>query len=277
MTIPSVSWAKAIQAVHSGRVLVITGAGISAESGIPTFRGADGYWTVGSERYTPQEIAMSSTLEHQPEVLWDWYLHRLKSYVDKAEPNAAHYALADLYMAMDEDRFLCVTQNIDEFHIRAGIPSSRCIEIHGNGRLMRCLNECWLQNNHGVPKFTEIPEDATFPDSLTCSDCGSLMRPHVLLFDERYSQELYRSVEAQDFVDDPSGVGLVLTIGCSGVVPLAQILANAAVRQDAVVIDVNPEENPLAVLAQQQGLWLQGTATEMVPHLVAFLTAGYNR
>lgn len=268
--VPRRAWGRAVRAVREGRVLVITGAGVSAESGIPTFRGADGYWTHGSQHYTPQQIATSVTLENQIDVLWAWYLSRLKAHVDSAEPNPGHYALADLCLAMDDERFLCVTQNIDEFHVRAGVPVERCVEIHGNGRLMRCSDECWLRNNAEVPKLTEIPKDARFPDDLTCPDCGSITRPHVLLFDEVYSQELYRSVEAHEFAQTAD---LVITAGCSGGVPIAQILANYAVMRDAVVIDVNPEESPLSELARQQGAWLQGRSGVVLPRLVEFLTA----
>lgn len=269
-SIPSPQWGRALRAVREGKVLVITGAGISAESGIPTFRGSEGHWTVGSERYTPQEIATSQTLEHAPSLLWDWYLSRLKKHVDVAEPNPGHYALADLYLAMDDERFLCVTQNVDGLHVRAGVPRGRCVEIHGNGRVMRCSDECWLRNNGEVPKFTDIPEDAKFPDDLTCPDCGSLTRPHILLFDEVYSQELYRSTEAHLAAQDAD---LVITVGCSGGVPIAQLLANYAVMRDAVVIDVNPDEGPLAKLARQQGVSLRGRAGVVLPKLVEFLTS----
>jgi NAD-dependent SIR2 family protein deacetylase len=95
------------------------------------------------------------------------------------------------------------------------------------------------------------------------------MRPHVLLFDEAYSQELYRSTEAHDFAQEAD---LVITVGCSAVVPVAQILANYAVVNDAVVIDVNPGDGPLADLAKQQGVRLQGRAGVVMPKLVDFLT-----
>jgi NAD-dependent deacetylase len=288
--IPSRRWARAVRAVREGKVLVITGAGISAESGIPTFRGSDGYWTVGSERFTPQEMATSTMLENRADVLWDWYLSRLKNHMDSAKPNAGHHAVADLCLAMENERrsvekwgldwFLCVTQNIDDLHWRAGLPHLQCLQIHGKGHYMRCSNDCWLRASPGEgvvvrkaqkrPKFVEIPKDARFPEDLTCPDCGYLMRPHVLLFDEVYSQELYRSVEAHEFAQEAD---LVITVGCSGGVPIAQILANYAVVRDAVVIDVNPDDGPLANLARQQGAWLRGRAGIVLPKLVEFLTA----
>jgi len=269
--IPDKMWVKARQAVETGKVLVITGAGISAESGIPTFRGSDGYWTVGSERYTPQQIATSATMESQIDVLWDWYLHRLKNHVDSAQPNPGHEAIAALAdRIMSPERFLCVTQNIDELHVRAGLSHLQCVEIHGNGRYMRCSDECWLRNNNEMPKFTEIPKDAKFPEDLTCPDCGFMMRPHILLFDEMYSQELYRSDEAQIFAEEAD---LVITVGCSGGVPVAQILANYAVMRDAIVIDVNPDPGPLSNLAEQTGIWLRGRSGIVVPKLVDFLTS----
>lgn len=267
--IPSMRWVKAKQAVENGRVLVITGAGVSAESGIPTFRGSDGYWTVGSENYTPQEIATTAFLENRIDVLWDWYLHRLKTHVDAAKPNAGHYALADLDTYMfrrTAGEFLLVTQNVDGFHTEAG--NQDVIEIHGNGRLMRCSDHCWLRNNKEVPKFVEIPKNAQFPEDLTCPDCGYMMRPHILLFDEAYDQDLYRSEEAHEYAQTAD---LVITVGCSGGVPIAQILANYAVMRDATVIDVNPEASPLSNLAQQQGVWLCGPSGIVLPALVDFL------
>jgi NAD-dependent deacetylase len=271
-SIPGDFWGRAKRAVTDGKVLVITGAGMSAESGIPTFRGSDGYWTVGSERYTPQQIATSVTMENQIDVLWDWYLHRLKNHVDAAEPNPGHYALADLdtyIFRRTAAQFLLVTQNIDRLHLEAGNIEETTIEIHGNGTMMRCSDECWLRNNKEVPKYTEIPKDAKFPEDLTCPDCGYMMRPHVLLFDESYSQELYRSEEAHQFAQEAD---LVISVGCSGGVPIAQILANYAVMRDSIVIDVNPEPGPLSTLAEQQGIWLRGKSGILLPKLVDFLT-----
>jgi len=268
--IPDLVWARAHKAVHLGNVLVITGAGVSAESGIPTFRSVDGTGLYDADDWNPVEFLRSSTVEHQIDKLWEYYLDRFAGAMDGKEPNPAHLAIAYLeaFMNKTPGRFLLVTQNIDGLHIEAGSTPEKCVELHGDRR-MRCSDECWLRNNDGVPKIVPIPEGATFPEDVTCPDCGYMMRPHVLLFDEAYSQELYRSEEAHDFAQEAD---LVITVGCSAVVPVAQILANYAVMRDAVVIDVNPGDGPLATLADQQGVRLQGRAGAVMPKLVDYLT-----
>src|SRR5512138_2460273 len=111
-----------------GKVVALTGAGISAESGIPTFRGAEGYWVVGSRNYMPQEMATLEMFERAPEEVWRWYLYRFGICRD-ASPNAGHAALVSLEDALG-DRFTLVTQNIDGLHRRAG--SRRVYTIHGD-------------------------------------------------------------------------------------------------------------------------------------------------
>lgn len=268
--IPDRNWARAHRAVHAGKVLVITGAGVSAESGIPTFRSVDGTGLYDADDWNPVEFLRSTTLEQHIDKMWEYYLDRFAVAMKGAEPNPAHLAIAYLenYMHPTDADFLLVTQNIDGLHIEAGSSPEKCIELHGD-KQMRCSDECWLRNNDGVPKLAPIPENAKFPEDLTCPDCGYIMRPHVLLFDESYSQELYRSDEAHDFAQEAE---LVITVGCSAVVPVAQILANYAVVRDAVVIDVNPGDNPLGDLADQQGVRLRGPAGVVMPELVDFLT-----
>jgi NAD-dependent deacetylase len=268
--IPGLPWARAHKSVHMGKVLVITGAGVSAESGIPTFRSVDGSGLYDADDWNPVEFLRSTTVEHQIDKLWEYYLDRFAGAMEGKEPNPAHLAISYLetFMQHTPGEFLLVTQNIDGLHIEAGSTPEKCIELHGDKR-MRCSDECWLRNNNEVPKIVPIPESAKFPDDLTCPDCGYIMRPHVLLFDEAYSQELYRSTEAHDFAQEAD---LVITVGCSAVVPVAQIVANYAVVNDAVVIDVNPGDGPLADLAKQQGVRLQGRAGVVMPKLVDFLT-----
>jgi NAD-dependent deacetylase len=270
--LPSRGWARVLRAVHEGKVLVITGAGVSAESGIPTFRSVDGSGIYESGDWNPVEFLRSTTVENAIDQLWEYYLERFAKTMEGKEPNPAHLAIAYLetFMRDTDGEFLLVTQNIDGLHLEAGNSPERCIELHGD-KTMRCSDECWLRNNGGVAKFSPIPEGAQFPDDLTCPDCGYLMRPHVLLFDEAYSQELYRSTEAHEFATEAD---VVITVGCSAVVPVAQILTNYAVVNDAVVIDVNPtEESPLITLAEQQGFRFKGRAGIVMPQLVDFLTS----
>src|SRR6185312_3235449 len=112
-------------------IVVLTGAGVSAESGIPTFRGKEGYWTVGSREYHPQELATHAAFTRMPWDVWAWYLHR-RAVCRRAEPNAAHHALARLPCDL-------ITQNVDGLHRRAG---SRPYAIHGDIDHMRCADDC---------------------------------------------------------------------------------------------------------------------------------------
>src|SRR5512144_3067857 len=125
---------------RSGNVVALTGAGISAESGIPTFRGAEGYWVVGSRNYMPQEMATRAMFERDPAEVWRWYLYRFGVCKD-ARPNDGHRALAALERALG-DAFALVTQNIDGLHVRAGSSRERTFEIHGDAGLVRCADEC---------------------------------------------------------------------------------------------------------------------------------------
>jgi NAD-dependent deacetylase len=263
--IPDGRWAKAKRAFETGNVLVITGAGVSAESGIPTFRSADGTGIYESDDWNPLEFLRSETVENQIDKLWEYYLQRFTSAMNGAKPNAAHDAIAGLELGKEKGTFGVITQNIDGLHREAG--SQNLIELHGN-KQMRCSDECWLRNNNEVPKLADIPENAEFPEDLTCPDCGYMMRPHVLLFDEHYTQELYRYDEANAWADEAH---LVITVGCSAVVPIAQLLANLAVQHDAMVIDVNPGEGPLSNLAEQTGIWLQAEAGAVMPKLADYL------
>lgn len=269
---PSSAWARALRLVHDGKVLVVTGAGVSAESGIPTFRSVDGTGLYESGDWNPTQFLRHATVEHYPEKLWEYYLDRFSTAMHGKEPNPAHLSIAYLesYMRDTGGEFLLVTQNIDGLHIAAGNSPERCIELHGDKR-MRCSDECWLRNNGEVPKLLPIPKGAEFPDDVTCPDCGAFMRPHVLLFDEHYSQELYRSREANEFAMEAD---LIITVGCSAVVPVAHIMANLVVQRGGMVIDVNPADGgPLAELAEQTGVRLQGRAGLVLPKLVDFLTA----
>src|SRR5437868_5832739 len=117
-------------AARPGRVLALTGAGVSAESGIPTFRGKEGYWTIGAREYHPQELATHAAFEQMPWSVWAWYLYR-RGVCRRAEPNAAHVALVRLATALP-DRFALVTQNVDGLHRRAGSPDPQTFPIHGD-------------------------------------------------------------------------------------------------------------------------------------------------
>ncbi|MFH2001563.1 MAG: Sir2 family NAD-dependent protein deacetylase [Planctomycetota bacterium] len=124
---------------NGGKLVVLTGAGISAESGIPTFRGPEGYWTVGSKEYRPEEMATWSMFQRCPDEVWQWYLYR-RGVCNRAEPNKGHKAVVQME-ALFRDRFTLLTQNVDGLHIRAGNSEQRTFEIHGNINRMRCARE----------------------------------------------------------------------------------------------------------------------------------------
>jgi len=124
----------------NGNIVVLSGAGISAESGIPTFRGKEGYWTVASKEYHPQEMATKAMFMINPEAVWAWYLYR-RNVCNNANPNAGHYALVELEKLLGK-RFQLITQNVDGLHLRAGNSLEQTFQIHGNVNYARCSREC---------------------------------------------------------------------------------------------------------------------------------------
>ena len=176
-----------------GAVIALTGAGVSAESGIPTFRGREGYWTVGAREYHPQELATLSAFERMPWEVWAWYLYR-RTVCRRAAPNAGHAALVRLDAAIP-DRFALVTQNVDGLHHRAGSPDARTFPIHGDIQRMRCAADCMAERwaiPDGVPDIEKgQPVAAEIRALLACPRCGEMARPHVLWFDESYDEPRY--------------------------------------------------------------------------------------
>ena len=234
----------------SAPIVWLTGAGFSAPSGIPTFRGEEGYWTVGSRVYHPQELATSEAYQQIPREVWRWYLYR-KTVCDRAAPNAAHHALAALEVRLG-DAFRLVTQNVDGLHLRAGSTPARTHEIHGNIDRMR---------DERTGEVLPIPEGCAIADKDAVLDdavwarlvnprTGNRCRPHVLWFDEYYEEELYRSESALRAARSASAV---VVVGTSGAARLPWLCAQAGMANGAVLIDVNPEENPFRELAQAYG------------------------
>ena len=255
-----------------GMVVVLTGAGVSAESGIPTFRGPEGYWTVGSTVYQPQEMATRSAFRAMPDEVWRWYLYRLGT-CRAASPNAAHLALVELDRALG-DRFLLVTQNVDGLHLRAGSARERTYQIHGNVDFMRCAGA----HDRELLAMPELaPVDAQTPLSdearsrLVCPRCGERTRPHVLWFDEYYDEELYRF---ESSLAAAATCALLVTVGTSGATNLPNQMVFAARRAGALIIDINPDDGPFARAALGAGgMWLAGPATVEVPRLARAIAA----
>ncbi len=256
------------------RITVVTGAGISAESGIPTFRGEEGYWTVDSREYHPQEMATLRTYQALPRELWHWYLYR-RGVCHAASPNSAHIALARLSKALGE-RLKVITQNVDGLHLRARQNPAFTYEVHGNIDHMRCSEAC-------TPKIHTLPADllcksreAKLSDQdfarLLCPRCGAAARPHILWFDECYDEVLYRADSAMRAA---ATCDLFITIGTSGAAALPMHATAEAANAGAAIVDINPKDNPFATFAQKnaRGHWARANAGALVPELVDRLLA----
>ena len=253
-----------------GPRLFLTGAGISAGSGIPTFRGAEGYWRVGSKNYHPQELATYGAFREMPAEVWAWYLYR-RSVAWKAQPNPAHVALADLEARLG-DGFLLLTQNVDGLHLRAGNSTARTYEIHGNLDFTRCAAECTAELRPapdallGFQKGQGLDEHAQ--QLLTCPRCGDWLRPHVLWFDECYDEERFRLDSSQDAAATCS---ILVIVGTSGTTNLPTQIALIAAMRNVPVVVVDKDPSQFAELAQvnTKAYLAQGDAVALLPAIAA--------
>jgi NAD-dependent deacetylase len=255
---------------RQGRVVALTGAGISAESGIPTFRSGDGYWVIGSRNYVPEEIATRAMFDRAPDEVWRWYLARFAG-VAVAQPNAAHRALVTLERALG-DRFTLVTQNIDGLHHKAGASRERTFCIHGEAALVRCSDGCTKKLRElPLPARTDplVPLDSSERERLRCKGCGAWLRPHVLLFDEYYDEAFYRMDSALAAAD---AADLLLVVGTTGATTLPMRIGQMVAANGGLIVDVDPEPNMFSSLAERRGAFVQGPATAHVPGIVAVLT-----
>jgi NAD-dependent deacetylase len=223
--------------------VVMTGSGVSAESGVPTFRDAQtGLW----EQYDPLQLATPEAFARDPQLVWDWYRWR-RELIAQAQPNAAHRALAAL-AGLKPDLSL-ITQNVDGLHQRAGSPE--VIEFHGNIHRNKCF-EC----EHPVP---ESHASARRPPA--CLRCGGLLRPDVVWFGEPISsaalEASYRAVESCE---------VFLSVGTSALVHPAASLARTALDGQALLVEVNPNTTPLSPLADYA---LEGSAALWLPTIAS--------
>lgn len=253
------------------QVTVLTGAGISAESGIPTFRGKEGYWTVGSREYHPQEMATLEMFRKQPLEVWEWYCYRL-SVCANSRPNPGHQALVRLEELI-EDRFTLITQNVDGLHLSAGSSPKRTFQIHGNIHFMRCSVEC-SSELYPVPEF--IPKGQVSKhfsrellEKLRCPKCGQRTRPHVLWFDESYDETFFKFNSSLAIANQTD---LLVIVGTSGATTLPNHIVQMVIQRGGLVFDINIEANLFGDLASEnQGCSLQGPSGEILPKLVESL------
>ncbi len=223
------------------RVLVVTGAGISAESGVPTFRGPEGLW----RQYRPEDLATPEAFARDPRLVWEWYAWR-RERIAPLRPNAAHDALVRLEGRAPE--FLLATQNVDGLHAMAG--SRRMVELHGSIWRTRCTACAESGEDRRVP----------LPDLPPRCACGALRRPDIVWFGEALPEAATEAAFAAAHAAE-----VVLVIGTSSVVYPAAALPQVGRAAGAFVIEVNPEETPLTPLAHAA---LRGPAALLVPRLL---------
>lgn len=229
------------------RVTVLSGAGISAESGVPTFRDAQqGYWA----RFRPEQLATPEAFERDPELVWNWYDMR-RRLVASVDPNPAHHALA--HWADFNPGLSIVTQNVDGLHQRAG--SADVTEIHGNIMRDRCHRE------HRI--LEPVEQEPGIPP--TCKHCGGPVRPDVVWFGEEIPlAALEHATEAANACE------VFLSVGTSALVHPAAGLAEAALQAGALLVEINPQHTPLSALAHYH---LEEPAGSALPRLVDLLEA----
>jgi NAD-dependent deacetylase len=236
---------KLRQAQH---VAVLTGAGVSAESGVPTFRQAQtGLWA----KYDPQELATPEAFERNPRLVWEWYAWR-RELVAQAQPNPGHFALAEWERLAP--RFSLITQNVDGLHEQAG--SQQVIELHGNINRTKCFAD-------GRSVLTWPPTDEVPP---RCPHCGSYLRPDVVWFGENLPY-----VALQTAVAAAHSCDVFLAIGTSGMVHPAASLPLEARQARAIIVEINPEKTPFSPYMDHV---LNGPSGAILPELVRQIYSG---
>lgn len=230
----------------SDHVVVSTGAGISRESGIPTFRETEsGLW----KNFDPDELCTLEGFIKNPPLVWNWYQDRIKV-IEKVQPNPGHYAVATLEKFFDY--FDLITQNIDNLHQKAG--SKNVCELHGNILKYKCLEENTLHSQW--PKTEKTPPE--------CPDCGAYLRPNVVWFGEQLPEkEIIYAYNVAGKCD------CMIVIGTSGVVqPAASLPFIAKQSAGAKIIEINPEITPITTISD---VFLSGKAGEILPQIVKLL------
>jgi len=267
MSEASIRLAEWFESHRRDYVVVVTGAGISHASGIPTFRGSD---TEAIWKVSDVEMATFAFFQSDPVTQWRWYLDRFKT-LQGAQPNAAHRALAD-YEAwqQSEGRFSLVTQNIDTLHEEAG--SRSMIKVHGTSDRLRCVRSgCDLAEPRGsidraeieLAAFTQKPDPENLP---RCPECGELLRAHVLFFDEYYHSHVdYRFDEVEKAAHEAD---FVLFIGTSFSVGVTDLFVRAAALDGTPSCAIDPARLASTAALSPGVEHIQGVAEEILPSAV---------
>lgn len=224
------------------KVSVLSGAGISKESGIPTFREAQtGLWA----QYDPEKLATAAGFLNDPPLVWRWYDWR-RQMLDSVKPNAGHQALAELEQLISE--FVVITQNVDGLHTVAG--TQNLLELHGSIRRFKCFR-------HGHPATEEIPLGLTEPPRCYC---GSPLRPDVVWFGESLPEDIWKQA-----VLTAENCQVMLVVGTSGLVQPAASLPITAKRARTRVIEINPTPTPISDIAD---IYFSGPSGEILPKIL---------
>lgn len=226
------------------QVVILSGAGISAESGIPTFRGAGGYW----RKYQASSLATPGAFKSSPSLVWEFYHYR-REVAAKAQPNAGHIAIAKYEEKYGSEKSITViTQNVDGLHARAG--TKNLIELHGNLYKTRCTKckevlvntdspICEALANRGAPDANVVGSDIPVKSLPHCKKCNNLLRPHIVWFGESLEPAVLSSAEAA-----MSSCDVCLVVGTSSVVYPAAMFAPQAAARGAIVAEFNLEPTP---------------------------------
>lgn len=223
-------------------IAVLTGAGISAESGIPTFRGPGGLW----RQYRPEDLATPEAFARDPKLVWEWYDWR-RGLIAQAQPNPGHVALAE--MERRARNFTLITQNVDGLHDRAG--NRQVLRVHGDIWTVRC-SACGRERKDLRPTIPDLPP--------RCS-CGAIERPGVVWFGEALPQDVWFCAEqaARD-------ASVFLVVGTAAVVYPAAGLVNLAKSRGAKIVEINIAETPISTMVDTS---LRGPAAELLPQLIS--------
>ncbi|MBN2246109.1 MAG: NAD-dependent deacylase [Candidatus Aminicenantes bacterium] len=231
--------------LQAERIAILTGAGISAESNIPTFRGEDGLW----KKYRPEQLATPEAFSHDPHLVWEWYDWRRKI-INSKNPNPGHKTLAKWETIFPS--FTVITQNIDGFHQKAG--SVEVLELHGNIWKTRCTQKDMIWENNEVP-LKQIPP--------VCPKCGAILRPHVVWFGESLDLEILNKA-----FQISRQCEVMFVIGTSAIVQPAASLPLSASDAGAKIIEINPEPTSLSSGAHFS---FRGRSGEILPMIDAEL------
>jgi NAD-dependent deacetylase len=254
---------------NSRKLTILTGAGLSADSGIPTFRDKDGFWTIGSVNYMPEEMGTYKMFKEKPLDVWKWFLYR-HTICSKASPNAGHFAIKGLETIF-LDRFRLITQNVDGLHFKAQTSRESTYLIHGTLEKTRCGSEC-SSELYPFPDFDFNKGDELTVEQvekLKCGKCGNYLRPHVLWFDEYYNEKYFKLDSCMRLAKE---TGLLLIVGTSGATTLPQRIVERVLSRQGIIIDINPNENYFSELLENKksGYALKGKSSNILPEFVQF-------